>query len=633
MRRALLLIGALLLALARPALAQSGDSTIAINGYDAELMVQPTGVVEVTEIIRFQFTGRWNGILRDLSLNHHTAEGKREKLDLEVVSVTDERGTPLRVEREKPDGWTRRLRIFIPGAHDAERTVVIRYRVMNAIRFYFAQDSTPGFDELYWNVTGNKWTMPIAHASARIVLPRRALPTRTAVYTGYEGSTGRDADVVVDSTRNTVTFTTTLPLSEGEGMTVAAGWPPGSVSSRPTEAQHAAALAARRRAEQNRMWPLGLPLLAFFFAFRAWRRRGRDPKEQSIVVGYEPPDGMSPAEMGTLVDHEAEMLDVISTLVDLAVRGYVGIQETVDKHLFGLISNTEYVFHLRRPREEWSALAEHERLFLNALFSRAATSGEAWGDVRAVFAEARRVHEAGGELDREAFSARLAGAGSRPAESVRQKELQNHFYRSLPGIRDALYEKLVERGYYLHRPDKVKGNWMGLGIAALVVGLAGAAFLAGDPPGWISPLALGVGAGVSAVVLMGFGLLMPARTPKGARAREASLGFREFLDKVESDRYKRMITSPGMFERYLPYAMAFGVEKRWARAFDDLYREPPDWYSGTGYGHFRASEFTSRMSTMTSTTGSSMQSSPSQSGSGGGGSSGGGSGGGGGSGF
>lgn len=634
MRRALLLIGALFLALARPAGAQGGDSTIVIEHYDALLRVEPEGVVDVTETIRFRFNGKWNGILRDLSLRHNTAEGKRRKLDLDVVSVTDEQGRALRMEPEEPDGWTRRLRIFIPGAHDAARTVVVRYRVNGAIRYYFAGDGAPGFDELYWNVTGNDWTMPIDSITARIVMPGGALPTQTAAYTGYAGSTGRDAEIAVDSARRTVTFATTRGMAEGEGMTVAAGWPPGSIATRPNEAEHQALLAAHRRAERLRMWPLGLPLLAFLLGFRAWRRRGRDPKEQSIMVGYEPPEGMSPAEVGTLIDHEAEMRDVISTLVDLAVRGYVGIEERLQKHLFGLIRNTEYVFHLRKPREEWDGLATHEHRFLDALFT-IASAGEAWDDIRATFSEARRVHEAGGELDREAFSTRLAAAGARPTESVKQSELTNRFYKSLPGIKDGIYDKLVERGYYLHRPDKVKGNWLGMGIVVLVLGLFGAAFIAGSSPGWISPVALGAGAGVSAVVLIGFGLLMPARTHAGARAREASLGFREFLDKVESDRYKRMITSPEMFERYLPYAMAFGVEKRWARAFDDLYREPPDWYSGSGYGHFRASDFSSRMSTMATTTGSSMQSSPSSSGSGsgGGGSSGGGSGGGGGSGF
>jgi hypothetical protein len=632
MRRALLLIGALLLALAAPAAAQ--DSTIVIRGFDAELAVQPDGSVEVTEAIRFAFTGRWNGILRDLSLQHNTAEGRREKLDVQVVSVTDERGQPLRVE-EEPESWMHRLRIFIPGAHNAERTVMIRYRVRNAIRFYFPDSTSAGgettrFDELYWNVTGNDWTMPIERASARIVLPPGALPTRWAAYTGYAGDTGSDAQIAVDSVRRVVSFTATRELSTGEGMTVAAGWPPGAVSSRPTEAEHLASVRAHRRAEAMRMWPLALPILVFWMSLRAWRRRGRDPKPESIVVGYEPPEGMTPSELGTLIDHDAEIRDVISTLVDLAVRGYVGIEEREEKHLLGLISSTEYVFHLRKPREEWAGLAAHEERFLNALFS-VTSSGAAWDDIRATFAEARRVHEAGGELDKEAFSARLASAGSRPTETVRLKELQNRFYKSIPGIQDAIYESLERRGYYIHRPDKVKGNWIGLGVVALVLGGVGAGFSAGS--GWGAPVALLVGGVVSAIILFVFGRVMPARTPAGARAREAALGFREFLERVESDRYRMMITSPEMFERYLPHAMAFGVEDRWSKAFDDLYREPPDWYSGSGYNSFRPSTFTSRMSTMTSSASSAMTSSPSSSGSGGGGSSGGGSGGGGGSGF
>jgi uncharacterized membrane protein len=88
-----------------------------------------------------------------------------------------------------------------------------------------------------------------------------------------------------------------------------------------------------------------------------------------------------------------------------------------------------------------------------------------------------------------------------------------------------------------------------------------------------------------------------------------------------------MITSPELFERYLPHAMAFGVEGRWAKAFQDIYREPPGWYAGSGYHSFSTTHFSSSMSSMSTTAGSTMSSSPS--GSSGGGSSGGGSGGGG----
>jgi uncharacterized membrane protein len=132
-----------------------------------------------------------------------------------------------------------------------------------------------------------------------------------------------------------------------------------------------------------------------------------------------------------------------------------------------------------------------------------------------------------------------------------------------------------------------------------------------------------------------FARIMPARTVMGARLRERVLGFEEFLQRVESDRYERVVRTPQMFERFLPYAMAFGVERRWARAFRDVYREPPGWYVGTDPMGFNAGTFSSRLSDLSTRAGSAMSSSPRSSGGSGfsGGSSGGGSGGGGGGGF
>lgn len=110
---------------------------------------------------------------------------------------------------------------------------------------------------------------------------------------------------------------------------------------------------------------------------------------------------------------------------------------------------------------------------------------------------------------------------------------------------------------------------------------------------------------------------------------------------MESDRYKRMITSPEMFERFLPYAMAFGVEKKWAAAFEGMYTQPPDWYRGDWRGGFHPVYFAHSMGSMTSTAGTVMASGPRSSGGsgfggggfGGGGFSGGGFGGGGGGGW
>ena len=147
----------------------------------------------------------------------------------------------------------------------------------------------------------------------------------------------------------------------------------------------------------------------------------------------------------------------------------------------------------------------------------------------------------------------------------------------------------------------------------------------------------GIVAGIlSGIIILVFGWFMPSRTVRGTRELEKVLGFQEFLSRVEGDRLGRMVKTPEMFEKFLPYAMALGVEDNWAKAFEDIYTTPPSWYSGPGGVHtFRPSTLTSNLGAMSTAAASTMASAPRSSGGSGfsGGSSGGGFGGGGGGGF
>jgi hypothetical protein len=360
-------------------------------------------------------------------------------------------------------------------------------------------------------------------------------------------------------------------------------------------------------------WPAGLPLLAFFGMFGAWKRYGRDPERRAITVQYSPPEDLSPAEVGTLVDHRAEMHDITATLVDLAVRGYVLIEEEQKKGLLGKLSKPDYVFHQRRPRAHWVQLQPHEKRYLEGLFP----------------------HRLAGKR---------TGAGGPPGEagteepmaSVRLSELTNRFYTHLDGIRSGIYDQLKAKGAYTARPDHAQAKWGVLGVGGLVGGALAAAMAAGADRAFAPhPVAVGLGMGLSGVIVLLFSGKMGVRTAAGVRMLEHALGFKEFVERVETPQFKRMITSPELFEKYLPYAMALKAEDRWAGAFEELYRQPPDWYQGSSTRGFRTTTFTRQMRSMSTEAGRSMSSSPSSSGSGsgGGGSSGGGSGGGGGRGF
>jgi uncharacterized membrane protein len=229
----------------------------------------------------------------------------------------------------------------------------------------------------------------------------------------------------------------------------------------------------------------------------------------------------------------------------------------------------------------------------------------------------------------------LDGIFRRHGTRVELSDLKEEFYTELPGIKSGIFDRLLGRGFYHARPDKVRTHWMVAGVllgAAIAIG--GAAMAAGFLMTPVPFVAAGV---LVAAILLWFSRIMPARTEAGARALEHVLGFEEFLRRVESDNLKRIIIGhPELFDRYLPFAMAFGVERRWARAFEGIYTQPPTWYVGPSMAHFNVNSFSASLAHLSTTAGSTLTSSPrssSGSGFGGGGSSGGGGGGGGGGAF
>ncbi len=555
-----------------------------IEHFEAEVRVLKSGEIVVTETIQPRFEGSYNGIYRTIPVDYRTDAGFSYKLRLDLESVTDQNGNALRYEISR-EGKYRKIKIWVPGAQDATKTVVIQYRVRNGLRFFDSDDEREGvveaYDELYWNVTGDEWPVPIESASATIVLPAEATGIRAHAFTGAYGS--REQAAAVTRTGNRVHIETNRGLEFREGLTVGVAWNPGVVE-RPSAVDKATSLLSANL-------PLLLPVLAFFGMLRIWSARGRDPKLGSITARYEPPEGLTPAEVGVIIDNSADMRDVTATIVDLAVRGYLVIEETEEEKLFGLVKDRDYDFRSVRGPETWAELESHERKLLRALF---------------------------GGSDRVSVS-----------------ELENEFYKDLPGIKDSLMRSLVKHGVYVKRPDHVMGRWIagaiGMGIAITAIGI----FL--GPALGLSPLAVGIGGIGTGIVMLVFGILMPARTERGTRLLADVKGFEEFLERVESDRFKRMITGPEMFEKLLPFAMALGVEQQWAKAFEGIYREPPEWYHGTHYRTFHPHVFVTDLGGMTTRAASAMTSAPRSSGgssfSGGGGFSGGGFGGGGGGAF
>ena len=549
-----------------------------IRDFHSEIRVFRTGRMEVDETLKIQFDGTFHGIYRDFPVRYNGPGGFDYRLFTSVKGVEDGQGHDLKYETSK-HGGDLRIKVYIPGAENATRTVTIHYRIENGLRFF------DDYDELYWNVTGDQWPVPIDAASTTIHLPVEVTGVRAKAYTGAFGSKAQNADVQVSGSM--VHITSTRPLDMHEGLTADVAWEAGVIQ-RPT-------FLTKIGWFLRSNWPLGLPLLVFPAMFGLWWKRGRDPRLRPIAARYEPPDGLTPGEEGVLVDDSPDMRDITATLVDLAVRGFVTIEEHDKKKYLGLIgTERDYAFDLARPKDAWQGLAAHEEALLNGIFDDGAT----------------------GHVDLE--------------------DLEDSFYRKLSGIKDDLFDALMNRGYYGRRPDRVRGMWLGVALVGTVLCFMGGLKLASHFA--FSGLAVGIGVVLSGLVVAVIGWFMPAKTVAGTRALEAVLGFEEFLKRVEEPRFQKLIKGPKDFERFLPHAMALGVEKSWAKAFEGIYTEPPSWYRGTSATGFNTGLFVASLGNLSARTSSVMTSQPrSSSGSsgfgGGGGFSGGGFGGGGGGAF
>ncbi|MGA8268918.1 MAG: DUF2207 domain-containing protein, partial [Candidatus Acidiferrales bacterium] len=469
--------------------------------------------------------------------------------------------------------------IYVPDAVDATRTVILHYRVVDGLRFF------ADHDELYWNVTGDRWDEPLPEVSSEIDLPAATSGIHSLAFTGSYGSTAQDANISVSG--NKVIIETKHSLGFHQGLTVVVGWDKGFVHE-PT-AFDKAVLFLR----SNLI--LFVPVIAFTVMFWLWWSFGRDPRRQPIAVQYEPPDKLTPGEAGTLVDNEAAMRDITATLVDLGVKGYLTIEQTDKSQMLGLMHQKEYIFHIKKPATAWQDARPHEVEMLTALFD-------------------------GGQRD-----------------SVKLSDLRNHFYINLPVIRDKIFDALIGDGYYLHRPDVVRNGFVVGGIIiGIFVAVLGARLLS-DVTG-ASAIVSGI---ATAAIIVGFGWFMPARTITGARAYEKVLGFEDFLRHTEKDQIARIVKTPEMFEKFLPYAMALHVESNWAKAFSGIAMQPPQWYQGSYGTGFYPYLLVNDLNYMSMSAASSFASGPRSSGGGfaggsgfgGGGFSGGGFGGGGGGGF
>jgi uncharacterized membrane protein YgcG len=590
-------------ALARTSLAPqrdaraSGDTGWTITSFRSDIIIENDGLLSITETIDVDFFNlEKHGIFREIPVEYDYDGEQNRIYEMDVISVTDAEGDDWPYERSR-NGANVQLKIGDPDETiSGKQTYVITYELEGVLNAF------PDHDELYWNVNGPDWPVPTEGVVATVSSEGGGI-NQVACFQGF---TGADDECTSTSTQtgDAALFASEGSFNPGEQMTIVVGIEKGVVSPEP-----APILVDKPENFFERNIQPGALIIAAaialliveIIAFVAiWWRHGRDRTYRSIyylshnpeqhtrplfykdqvVVEYTPPDDLRPAQLGLILDERADTKDVTATIIDLAVRGYLTIEEKEKSWIFGSKD-----WRLTKKKNADSALLPFETQVLSGLFE--------------------------------------------DGDAADLSDLKNKFYEDLAEAQKDLYSDAMNRKWFARDPEASRGWTRGAGIAIIAAGVG---------LGWLLGTAWGAAIVGVPVVMLGVFVflagsgLMSQRTATGSEALRRALGFRLFIETAEKRR-QEFNEKANIFAEYLPYAIVFGSVDKWANAFRDIDTEPATrgWY--TGAHAFAPMAFSRDLESFSSSVSSVIASTPGSSGGsgfGGGGFSGGGGGGGGG---
>jgi Predicted membrane protein (DUF2207) C-terminal domain/Predicted membrane protein (DUF2207) N-terminal domain len=590
--------------------AAAGDGFI--QRYRVGIQINADGSLDVTEAIDYTFTDQSHGIFRnipnrypvDLAFapkkgNSEIDETYDRVIRIEDFSVSSPSGAPTAVQRTQEGNQ------LVYRVGDPDRTIsgpqsyLLTYHVVGALNSFDDQD------ELYWNAIGADWLVDIKQARVSVSAPA---VTKARCFAGPPGVTNK-CDTLTVTDNSVVGASAALP--SGSALTIVVAMPKGAVTVPPPIYEQRWSL---QRAFSVNASTVGLGVLALLLGVLGVAgfvyRRGRDRRYVGEIPGlapvagsvgteeirpwgesgegpveWSPPDGLRPGLVGTLIDEQANVLDVTATIVDLAVRGYLRIDELPRKGIFG--------------SRDWQL-----------------------------------VQLKGGDDTLLGYEAKLFAELFKGRNTVRLSELKRTFATDLAAVQGKLYDEMVYRKWYRRRPDSTRTAWGVIGFFAIAAAIGITYLLARYTTFGIVGLAIVL----SALALWWSSRYMPARTGAGSAVLARALGFRRYLATAEASQI-RFEEGVDIFSRYLPYAIVFGEADRWAKVFEDLAAAQGTsmtgvpWYTGPVGWTYR--DFGSSVAAFSVSTSGSISAAAASSSSGfsGGGSSGGGMGGGGGGGW
>ncbi len=607
MRGRLLALAALLLAAAAfvglPASAYAASAASAsfdrMSSFRADYVLDADGGATVTETIDYVFgtsSGAKHGIYRNIvthqavtDANGKTSDNSYRYYALDLESVTSPTGASTQAQVTDQSGGATQIRIGDPDVSvSGSQTYVLKYHLANVMNpfpdhaefFYnvFVQDTVPK-DVATVTVTGPGGVTQVncvrGSDPGKPCDRAEAGPTATFVVNNLLGNEDltiatslpragfgdlkpdiRAAGSAYDEGQAKVL--TSLALAGGIGAPlVAAGVMGVLVATRGRDEWYAGVTPGLSPAgagsspgstgvspgSSDAVAPGGVP------PSPSPTLRGRKPE---IAVQFNPPPGVQPGMVGTIIDESADTIDVSATVMDLAVRGFLRIEEIQSGTMF---SRTDWRL-IQLPPPPGQTLRPYEATVLDGIFAT--------------------------------------------GPDITLSDLKYKFHTTLNLAISQMYTEVVERGWFRRSPQRQRQGWQALGFLLIGAGVVSCFYLgtvtyAIDRTGGIgipipSGVVLGLGLIVAGLIFRVLGKRMAAKTAAGSAVYAQALGFRKYLETAEASQI-RFEEASAIFSRYLPYAIVFGVADRWAGTFQKVAEAAqaagsplimPSWYLYSG---------------------------------------------------
>jgi uncharacterized membrane protein YgcG len=505
---------------------QAQTPTEYIDAFSAHIEVYKNGTFKVTEEITYVSLQEKHGIYRCIPTVHHeqaTSFLKERYIDIAIQRVYEvDHDVPFVIDNKRNEVC---VRIGDPDiVQTGERTFTIEYLVSGGLTY-----PKNGDPELYWNVTGVQWALPIKTVVAQVSSPDGLLQKQHACYRGKYGKTDSCKSIQGDDEK--VIFSDGT-FFVGESITIAQGLN-GLRIERTTQERY------------KSFFVTALILLITFGigSYGIYRYKMRWYIQRSVIPQYEPYPDFKPMYAGFIFDMRLDARDVAAAMVYLAQQGFLKIKQ-IDRKVLFFFEVDDYELTLCRPVEELSGA--FEQTILGLIFKE----GTSVGDMVTL-----------STLRNDMTHTRNAA-------------------RLMQGLIESLIHDLREQGFY-----KGGSLLMVSTVMRFILAMFVAFFFAGIMTTFVALPAIVLFPPFFILGLCGFLLTSGRRTRKGFEALEHLKGFRDYLRVTEKDRYlfhNAPERNAEQFMEYLPYAIAFGVEKEWAKAFSEIPLLNPDWYEGEG---------------------------------------------------